>query len=76
MVNFEGLSLDERARIVWEGRYVETINYYGFKHNLYTLPTGQWAEVLYDSTSNEIVDIRLVTGETLPKYFNRVILDL
>jgi hypothetical protein len=76
MNNFDDLSLDERAEIVWRGRYSETINYYNFKLNLYILEDGSFAEVWYSPVENEITDIKIVYGDELKKWLSRINLSL
>jgi hypothetical protein len=76
MSNFDELDLNERAEIVWRGRYSETIEYYNHKLNLYILEDGSFAEVWYSPIENEITDIKIVYGDDMKKWLSRIKLDI
>ena len=58
-------------RITNFGQFVETIEYYNRKINLYSFENDLY-EVYYNQETNEIEKINLVTDQDLTKYLNRI----
>lgn len=74
---FERLSLDNKARIVWEnGKFVESINsYYHYRINLYSLH-HRFIEVYYHRSDDQIVKISMAGDKDLKKYLSRIVLNI
>lgn len=69
---FEKLPLDDKAELVWEhGQYIDSIEYYGYKLNLYSMGTS-FIEVFYSPSNNDVEKIQEVDKEGLNKYANRI----
>jgi hypothetical protein len=58
-------------RITNFGQYIETIEYYNRRINLYSVDSDYY-EVYYNQETNEIEKINLVTDQDLTKYLNRI----
>lgn len=69
---FNILPLHHQAPIVWrEGKFMETISYYGYQVNLYGL-FDFFVEVYYSEHQNAIHKIEAVDLSALNKFLNRI----
>jgi hypothetical protein len=69
---FNRLSLDDRAKLLWEhGYFVESITYYNYCLILYSL-NRQFVELFYDRSSQTILWISLANEYDMKKYLNKI----
>lgn len=62
-------------RITNFGQFIETIEYYNRRVNLYAVDNDYY-ELYYNQESNEIERVNLVSEQDLSKYLNRIKLKL
>jgi hypothetical protein len=64
--------MNEEAEQVWnQGEYVMSIDYYGYRINLY-LVGKEYYEVFYNPSSNEIEKINRADKDDMDKYASRI----
>lgn len=70
--DFVVLSLNDRAQILWDqGKYLETIEYYGYRVNLYAL-ANFFVEVYYSPVTQSIDKIDVAYENDLKKYISMI----
>jgi hypothetical protein len=70
--SFNRLSLDDRAKVLWEkGQFVESISYYNYCLILYSL-NRDFVELFYDKNTQRILWISLANEYDMKKYLNNI----
>jgi hypothetical protein len=77
MIDFNKLSISDKANYCWNGQLVQTIQYYNYKISLYALGKdfdNQFAEV-YVNQYDQIESIRICNHQDLRKFWTDIDLE-
>lgn len=75
-VEFNSLSLNERARIILQtSHYLSTIDYYNYSLNLYSL-SGFFIEVKVAAITSEVHEIKIIKDKDIDKFIPYIDLSL